>query len=69
MMQLFDVQVILWGELLNEPLWGKILIKCSHLLLSVSSALNIVIYSYKVSYNIMQGHLKHIPFIIIWISG
>eukprot|EP00092_Neocalanus_flemingeri_P024640 GFUD01026725.1.p1 GENE.GFUD01026725.1~~GFUD01026725.1.p1 ORF type:complete len:407 (+),score=101.90 GFUD01026725.1:197-1417(+) len=40
-------QVILWGELRDEPLWGRILIKCSHLLLSVSSALNIVIYSYK----------------------
>ena len=32
----------------REPLWGKILIKFSHLLLTTSSAINILIYSYKV---------------------
>ena len=32
----------------EEPLWGKIVIKFSHLLLTLSSAINILIYSYKV---------------------
>ena len=40
--------MVLYGELQYEPLWGRILIKCSHLLLTLSSAVNIVIYSYKV---------------------
>jgi len=31
----------------EEPLWGKIVIKISHLLLTLSSAINILIYSYK----------------------
>lgn len=31
----------------EEPLWGKIVIKFSHLLLTLSSAINILIYSYK----------------------
>jgi len=35
------------GKLLHEPLWGKIVIKFSHLLLTLSSAVNIIIYSYK----------------------
>merc|ERR1719361_821446 len=39
-------QVILYGELKMEPLWGRILIKFNHFLLTLSSALNIVIYSY-----------------------
>ena len=39
-------QVILYGELKTEPLWGRILIKFSHFLLTISSALNIIIYSY-----------------------
>ena len=41
-------KVILYGELKTEPLWGRIVIKFSHLLLTLSSALNIAIYSYKV---------------------
>ena len=41
-------QVVVRGGLTTEPLWGRILIKFSHFLLSLSSALNILIYSYKV---------------------
>ena len=37
-----------YGKLLEDPLWGKIVIKFSHLLLTLSSAVNIIIYSYKV---------------------
>jgi hypothetical protein len=37
----------------EEPLWGRIVIKISHLLITLSSALNIIIYSYKV--NIVGG--------------
>ena len=37
------------GGVLQPPLWSRILIKLSHLLLSLSSAANIVIYSAKVS--------------------
>jgi len=40
-------QMVQFGELQYEPLWGRILIKCSHLLLTLSSAVNIVIYSFK----------------------
>ena len=41
-----------YGEMIpdkEEPLWGKIVIKISHLLLTLSSAVNIIIYSYKVN--------------------
>ena len=34
---------------LEGNFWGKVVIKFSHLLLSLSSAINILIYSYKVS--------------------
>ena len=37
------------GQLEHEPLWGRLVIKLSHFLLGVSSAVNILIYSYKVS--------------------
>ena len=37
------------GPIKDEPLWGKIIIKISHLLITLSSALNILIYSYKVT--------------------
>ena len=37
-----------YGQLPHEPLWGRIMIKFSHLLLTLSSAVNILIYSYKV---------------------
>ena len=40
--------MILYGELRFKPLWGRLTIKLSHLLLCLSSALNIIIYSYKV---------------------
>ena len=37
-----------YGPIKDAPLWGKIIIKISHLLITLSSALNIIIYSYKV---------------------
>ena len=37
--------------MVNEPLWGRIMIKLSHLLLTISSATNILIYSTKVMNN------------------
>jgi hypothetical protein len=40
--------MLTWGSLRNKPLWAIIIIKLSHLLLTVSSAVNILIYSYKV---------------------
>ena len=40
--------VLRYGSLENPPLWGKIIVKFSHLLLTLSSAINILIYSYKV---------------------
>ena len=46
---------LLYGDLEHEPLWGKLVIKVSHLLLGLSSAGNIVIYSYKV--RILQSRL------------
>ena len=45
-----SLKVILHGELMEEPLWGRIMIKLSHLLLTLSSALNIIIYSYNAGY-------------------
>ena len=33
-----------YGKMTAEPLWSKIVIKLSHLLLSLSSAVNIIIY-------------------------
>ena len=41
--------VLRYGGMKNPPLWGKIVVKFSHLLLTLSSAINIIIYSYKVS--------------------
>ena len=43
-----NVNQVLILFFVREPLWGKILIKFSHLLLTTSSAINILIYSYKV---------------------
>jgi len=40
-------QMLSYGQLPHEPLWGRIMIKFSHLLLTLSSAVNILIYSYK----------------------
>ena len=44
------IQRIYYGDLaqLKIPLWARIVIKISHLLLGVSSASNIIIYSYQV---------------------
>ena len=44
------IQRIYYGDLdqLKSPLWARIVIKISHLLLGVSSASNIIIYSYQV---------------------
>ena len=43
-------QVMRYGQLLHEPLWSRLVIKLSHLLLSLSSATNILIYSLKVKW-------------------
>ena len=40
--------MIMYGSLKFEPFWGRLVIKLSHLLLGMSSAVNILIYSYKV---------------------
>ena len=40
-------------EQLTIPLWARIVIKISHLLLGVSSASNIIIYSYQVTITII----------------
>ena len=40
--------MLYYGKMYEEPLWSKIVIKLSHLLLSLSSAGNILIYSAKV---------------------
>ena len=40
--------ILRYGAMENPPLWGKIIVKFSHLLLTLSSAINILIYSYKV---------------------
>jgi len=47
-----------WGSLRNKPLWAIIIIKLSHLLLTVSSAVNILIYSYKVQTSSPHGVLS-----------
>lgn len=39
--------ILRYGAMENPPLWGKIIVKFSHLLLTLSSAINILIYSYK----------------------
>ena len=55
--------MVRYGPMEKEPLWGKIIIKFSHLLLSLSSAINILIYS--------SNHLS-IPlrlFLVEWYSG
>ena len=44
--------MVVYGKMKFTPLWGSIVIKLSHLLLTISSALNIVIYSYKVRLHI-----------------
>jgi len=42
-----SIYVTFYGQMESEPMWAKIIIKCSHLLLTLSSAINILIYSYK----------------------
>ena len=53
---------MVYGKLKFTPFWGKIVIKLSHLLLASSSALNILIYSYKVQ-------TQTISFFTIWVVG
>lgn len=49
--------MIVYGSLRYEPLWGKVLIKLSHLLLCLSSAVNIIIYSYKVNISVVDNRV------------
>ena len=46
-------------EQLTIPLWARIVIKISHLLLGVSSASNIIIYSYQVINHHHHHHHHH----------
>ena len=41
--------LMIYGEMNYSPVWGKVIVNINHLLLTLSSALNIIIYSYKVS--------------------
>ena len=52
--------MLAYGSLKFKPFWGKLMIKCSHTLLALSSAVNIIIYSYKVT-NVSNGTVKCIP--------
>ena len=54
------------GGVLQPPLWSRILIKLSHLLLSLSSAANIVIYSAKVSLTSPAGNYADWHRVITW---
>ena len=40
--------MVRYGELKEPPAWVMMLVKINHLLLTVNSAANILIYSYKV---------------------
>ena len=42
-------QRLVYGSLNPEPLWGRLVIKLSHFLLGLGSAMNLLIYSYKVN--------------------
>jgi hypothetical protein len=47
---MFDTrQRIVYGAIERVPLWVTLVSKISHLLLGISSAANIIIYSYKVA--------------------
>ena len=47
--------ILRYGPIEDAPWWGKITIKISHLLITLSSALNIIIYSYKVGVDIITS--------------
>ena len=51
--------ILRYGPIKEAPLWGKIIIKISHLLITLSSALNIIIYSYKVGLVDFYMHNHH----------
>ena len=56
--------MVVYGSLMFKPLWAKFFIKLSHLLLCLSSAVNIIIYSYKVCNFTLQCTVKQIPMIL-----
>jgi hypothetical protein len=43
------------GRLKEHPGWVMILVKINHLLLTINSAANIIIYSYKVSNTVLMA--------------
>ena len=45
---MFDLQMIQSGVLESHPLWVMLMVKVNHLLLTINSAANIIIYSIKV---------------------
>ena len=51
-------QMVVFGERRHEPAWAMIVIMLSHLLLAISSAINILIYSYKVYEYIICAIIK-----------
>ena len=48
---------MIYGEMNYSPVWGKVIVNINHLLLTLSSALNIIIYSYKVRESTAQEQL------------
>ena len=45
-------QMVQYGRLEEHPAWVMILVKVNHVLLTINSATNIVIYSYKVQQSV-----------------
>jgi hypothetical protein len=52
-------QMVRHGELTEHPDWVMLLVKINHLLLTINSATNIIIYSYKVTK--LGGHQTKTP--------
>ena len=62
-------QFVTHGQLPSPPLWVLILVRINHLLLAINSAVNIVIYSFKVFFIQSFHGIRYIQLIIIIILG
>ena len=62
-------QFVTHGQLPSPPLWVLILVRINHLLLAINSAVNIVIYSFKVLFIQSFHGIRYIQLIIIIILG
>ena len=51
--------MVQYGRLEEHPAWVMILVKVNHVLLTINSATNIVIYSYKVQPFVFLSTLFH----------